>query len=75
MDGDIFYVDDTPMVIEGLDAAIEKPKTLVLTQPSDDTVICIMWEDGTYCITPDLTAEEYKLGLEMVIEYFTKGAK
>ena len=70
MDGDILYSDGTPLVIEGLDETIRRTDFIIA---STGEAFCTIYLDGTYSINPDLTAEEYKQALGMVIEYFTKG--
>jgi len=40
---------------------------------SSGGAFCTIYDDGTYSINPNLTAEQYKQALGMVIEYFTKG--
>ena len=70
MDGDIFYADGTPLVIEGLDETIRRTDFIIA---SSGEAFCTIYLDGTYSINPDLTAEQYRQALEMVIEYFTKG--
>ena len=70
MDGDIFYADGTPVVIEGMDVTIRRTDFIIA---STGEAFCTIYLDGTYSINPDLTAEEYKQALGMVIEYFTKG--
>jgi len=72
MDGDIFYADGTPLVIEGLDETIRRTDFIIA---SSGEAFCTIYLDGTYSINPDLTAEEYKQALGMVIEYFTKGKR
>ena len=71
MDSNIFYADGTPITIEGLDQTLTKFMTLII--PNNNVVFCTIHFDGTYSINPDLTAEQYKQALGMVIEYFTKG--
>jgi len=70
MSGDIFYADGTPIVIEGFDETIKRVEFIVSI---DGDVTLTIYTDGTYSINPNLTAEQYKQALGMVIEYFTKG--
>ena len=70
MSGDIFYADGTPIVIEGFDETIKRVEFIVA---SSGEAIFTIYTDGTYSINPNLTAEQYKQALGVVIEYFTKG--
>jgi len=40
---------------------------------SSGAAMFTIYADGTYSINPNLTAEQYKQALGMVIDYFTKG--
>lgn len=57
------------------DEELKQPNRVIFEKPSGSTLVCEIYGDGSYYIYPDLPAEEYRLGLEMVIEYFTKGKK
>ena len=70
VDGDIYYADGTPVVIEGFDETIKRVEFIVA---SSGAAMFTIYDDGTYSINPNLTAEQYKQALGMVIEYFTKG--
>jgi len=70
MSGDIFYADGTPIVIEGFDETIKRSDLIIA---SGVEAFCTIYTDGTYSINPNLTAEQYKQALGMVIDYFTKG--
>jgi len=70
MSSDIFCADGTPIVIEGLDEKIKRVEFLVACNAEP---LFTIYDDGTYSINPNLTAEQYKQALGMVIEYFTKG--
>mgnify|MGYP003491707604 CR=1 FL=1 len=83
MDGDIFYADGTPLVIEGMNETItldsdgflfdNSTKRTDFIIASSGEAFCTIYLDGTYSINPHLTAEQYRQALKMVIEYFTKG--
>ena len=57
------------------DEELKQPNRIIIDESPllEDTLVCEIYEDGSYYIFPDLPAEKYKLGIEMVIEYFTKG--
>jgi len=83
VDSDIFYADGTPVAIEGINEIItldsdgflfdNSTKRTDFIIASSGEAFCTIYLDGTYSINPDLTAEQYKRALGMVIEYFTKG--
>lgn len=66
----IFFTDGTPLVIEGLDATI---KRVEFTVTHNSVSLFTIYTDGTCTINQNLTAEQYRQALGMVIEYFTKG--
>jgi len=70
MSSDIFYSDGTPVVIEDFDETIRRVEFIVA---SSGEAMFTIYTDGTYSINPNLTTEQYKQALGMVIDYFTKG--
>ena len=65
---DIFRTDGAPVAI---DWQTMKRIEFIVSIYGDVTLT--IYDDGTYSINPNLTAEQYKQALCMVIEYLTKG--
>jgi len=70
MDSDIFCADGTPVVIDWQSETIKRSELIIV---SSGEAFCTIYDDGTYSINPNLTTEQYKQTLGMVIDYFTKG--
>jgi len=65
---DVFRTDGVPVAIDW-----QTTKRIEFIVSIDGNVTLTIYDDGTYSINPNLTAEQYKQALGMVIEYFTKG--
>lgn len=65
---DIFRADGVPVAIDW-----QATRRIEFIVSIDGDVTLTIYDDGTYSINPNLTAEQYKQALGMVIDYFTKG--